>query len=242
MRIFQFLKCVLQKIIESAEDPSKTSRFSILERHIQLLKELDQALNEVDIARQQLKKKSRQLNSRTRNALTKAKHALLTDHEDLARIALIRKRMIMLEVEKLNQKILAVDKDKERLSIIKHRLTMHLDDYRTKQDILASCHTAKEAHFAVDKVMKGISDDYEALNQNQTLELTKKSVDDLHVRSEDIDELLQSGLLEDLSCPGAGPGNISKPHRSQIDIEIDKEVEVLKKEIKGNRGDWNNSK
>ncbi len=66
------------------------------------------------------------------NVLYKAKRALAADHEDLARIALSRRQMILSEVETLNQNILEVGKEEELLILVQHRLTTRFEVYRTK--------------------------------------------------------------------------------------------------------------
>jgi phage shock protein A len=234
MRIFQFLKRAIQKIIEPAEDPSKTSKFSIFEHYLRLLKELDQALNEVNKARHQLKKKSQQLRGSALTILSKAKRALAEDHEDLARIALSCRQMILREVETLNQKILEVDKEEERLILIQHRLTTRLEVYRTKHDILSVCQTAADAHIAVGEAMMEIAEYSAALNK--ALEFAEKNKKDIHARSEDIDEFLRSGNLNDLSKSVINLRDTSEHPGAQIDIEIEKELEAMKKEKKRKEG------
>lgn len=230
MRIFQFLKRAINKIIEPAEDPSKTSKFSIFDRYIQLLKELDQALDEVNKARQQLKKKSQQLRGQALNVFSKAKRAIEEDQEDLARIALIRRQMILREAEKLNQKILVVDKEKERLILIQHRLITRLDVYRTNHDILSVCQTAAEVHISVGEALKGITEDSAALNR--ALELAEKNKKEMQARVEDIDELLRSGNLDELSISLVDLDYTSEFPGTKIDTEIEKELEAMKKEKK----------
>jgi phage shock protein A len=230
MRLFQFLQHAIQKIIEPAEDPSQAGKLSIFERYLHLLQELDQALNEVNKTMQQLKQKSKQLHGRGTSALYKAKRALDADNEDLARIALRHRQIIIHEAKTINQKILEVDKEKERLTLIQHRLTTRLEVYRTKHNILSACQTAAEAQIAVGEAMKGISEDSAALNK--ALELAEKNKKEMQARAEDIDELLEFGNLNGLSICDIDIGNILEHPGAKIDIEIEKEFEAIKREKK----------
>jgi phage shock protein A len=237
MHIFQFLKHVIRKIMEPAEDPSKTGRFSVFDRYIQLLKELDEALSEVEKARQQLKKKSQQLRGRALNVFLKAERAVAEDNEELARIALSRRQMILCEIEKLNQKILEIDKEKERLILIQHRMAARLEIYLTKHDILSACQTAAQAHTAVGEAVKGIAKDSAELNQ--ALELAEKNKKDVQDRAEAIDAFLRSGNLDNLSIFGADLADLKDsyvPSGGQMDVEIEKELAAIKKKIRQKKG------
>ena len=197
MSVFRFLKLAIQKIIEPAEDPSKTGRVSIFESYNQLQKELDRVLNRVKKGRQQLKKKSQLLRGRALNIVSKAKLALDADNEELAQIALCRSQIIMHEVENLNQKILEIDREIERLVLIQHRLKTRIEIYRTRHDILSANQIAAEVHIAAGKAVKEIAKDSEELDQ--TFELAEKSKKDMLALGEDIKELLGPGNFGGLS-------------------------------------------
>ena len=76
--------------------------------------------------------------------------------------------------------------------------------------------------------MKGISEDSAAMNQ--ALELAEKNRKDMQARAEDINKLMESGNLNGPSMCDIDIGNILEYPGAKIDIEIEKELEAIKKE------------
>ena len=94
MGAFQFVKNIIKKILEPAQDPSGYDSSSIGHYH-RLLDELSTALNALNSAKQQLQNQSKQLGVRATEILDEAKRVLSDGREDIAKIALKRRRAIL---------------------------------------------------------------------------------------------------------------------------------------------------
>jgi len=178
---------------------------------------LDQALSEVNLAKKQLLQLSQKLGSRAFEVLLKAKRALASDREDLARIALRRRQAMLREAKKIEQQIIEVEQEAERLALVQQRLTARLEAYNTKRDVLSARQTAAEAQVAVGEAMGGLTEGPAELNK--ALELAEKNRENIQVRVEAIDELMRSGeVFADVD--------------GQNDADVEQELESLKREKK----------
>lgn len=213
----QFFNRIIRKILEPAKDPNIGSDLSGIEHQLRLLDELDRALREVHLAKKQLHQLAQKLEARASRDRIKAKRALAEQREDLARIALRRRHMILGEVRKIHQQMADVEQEAERLALVQQRLTARLEAYSTNRDVLSARQTAAEAQVAVGEAMGGITEGSEELNR--ALELAERNRGDIQARAEAIDELMRSGeAFADLS--------------DENDSEVERELKVLKREPK----------
>jgi phage shock protein A len=193
----QFFNNIIKNIFGPAEDPHGGSDLSGIEQQLQLLHDLDFALNEVNLAKKQLIRLSQRLGSQAVTVLSKAKQALVSDREDLARIALNRRQIMLREAKKIKHQIIEIEQEAERLSIIQQKVTARLEEYSTKRDVLSARQTAAEAQVAVGEAIGGITEG--SVDLNKALEFAEKNREDIQIRVEAINELIRNGdEFEDL--------------------------------------------
>ena len=193
----QFFNNIIKNIFNPAEDPHGDSDLPGIEQQLPLLHDLDRALNEVNLAKKQLIRLSQRLGSQAAAVLSKAKQALVSDREDLARIALNRRQIMLREAKKIKHQIIEIEQEAERLTIIQQKVTTRLEAFSTKRDVLSARQTAAEAQVAVGEAIGGITEG--SIDLNKALEFAEKNREDIQIRVEAINELIRNGdEFEDL--------------------------------------------
>jgi phage shock protein A len=187
----QFFNNIIKNIFNPAEEPHGDSDLSGIEQQLQLLHDLDRALDEVNLAKNQLIQLSQRLRSQAVVVLSKAKQALVSDREDLARISLNRRQIMIREAKKIKHQIIEIEQEAERLTIIQQNVTTGLEAYSTKRDVLSARQTAAEAQVAVGEVIGGITEG--SIDLNKTLEFAEKNREDIQMRVEAINDLIRNG-------------------------------------------------
>ena len=218
----RFFGELIKKIFEPAKDPAVGSDLSSIEHQLKLLRNLDRARKDVNLAKKQLQQIAHKLRREALEIFAKAKQAVGLDREDLARIALHRRQIMLREAKKIERQILEVEQEAERLALVQHRLTTRLEAYATRRDVLSARQSAAEAQVAAGEAMGGLTEGSEELNR--ALELAERNRENIQARVEAIDELIRSGeVFTDLE--------------GRTDSLIEQELRSLKKAKKHTKND-----
>lgn len=208
---------LLRPLLEPAKKPE--SALSLLEKQLELLKNLDSALLEINKAKEQIQRESGELHNRLPSLVNQAERALSANREDLARTALQRRKSIQHELEALKQQMLEVEQEEENLKLIQHRLAAKLESYKTKRDVATAREKAAEAQARVGEAITGVAEGTAELNQ--ALERAEENRQRMIARAAAIKRLVRSGVVED-------PLEITSGD-SESTQDVEKELEALKR-------------
>ena len=209
---------LLKKLLEPAKRPEAISS---LERQLELLRELDVALSEVRIAREKLRQEASRLQTRAPILEDHAKRALSNGREDLARTALGRRKAVLLELKALDQQMIEVEQEEDRLRTVEQRLSVSLEAYRARRDVLSAREKAAVAQVRAGQVMGGVAAGTAELNQ--ALERAEENRKRIQARSLVINRLIESGVVED-------PAEMSALD-SASDHDVEQELQALKGQL-----------
>ena len=102
-----------------------------------------------------------------------------------------------------------------------------MNDFRTQKEVLKAQYTAAKAETAVDESAAGISRD--AGDSGEALQRAQDKIATMQARAGAVDELLQSGVLEDV---GGDTDDIQKElDEAGSAAEVDRELAALKAQI-----------
>ena len=90
------------------------------------------------MAREKLRQEASRLQTRAPILENQAKRALSNGREDFARTALGRRKAVLLELKALDQQMIEVEQEEDRLRTAEQRLSVSLEAYRARRDVLSA--------------------------------------------------------------------------------------------------------
>jgi len=120
-----------------------------------------------------------------------------------------------------------LDEEEKKLTTTLDALQKRVNDFRTQKETLKAQYTAAKAVSEVDESTAGISKSFS--DSGQSLQRAQDKIATMQARSGALDELLESGVLEDV---GGGTDDIQK-ELDQVgkDAQVDNELAALKAQL-----------
>ncbi len=198
-RTSMILKSKMSSVLDRAEDPRQTLDYSY-EKQVELLRKVKQGVVEVASSRRRLEMQSEKVSAKIPKLEEQARQAMELGREDLARIALQRKQAALIELEGLEQQITGVEQEQERLTLSEQRLSAKVEAFRTRRESLKAQYTAAEASVKIGEALTGVSE--EMADVGLAVERAEHKIEAMRSRSSAIDQLADSGVLDDVSLSG----------------------------------------
>ena len=215
--------------MDRAEDPRQVLDYAYTQQQL-LLVRLRQGLVEVATSKQQLERQSKKLEARVPQLDDQARRAIGAGRDDLARIALERKRTALAEIEGLTAQIAEVGAEEKRLAGQERSLQVRIEEFRTHRDVVSARYSASEAEVKVKEALSGVSGELAELGM--AVGRAEEKADRLQARARALDSLADIGALQ----PVAGGDFVENElNRLTSGAEIDDELERLKAEIGARR-------
>jgi len=211
--------------MDRAEDPRQVLDYAYTQQQ-QLLVKLRQGLVEVATSKQQLERQSKRLQARVPQLDDQARRAVGAGRDDLARIALERKRSAVAEIEGLTAQIAEVGAEEKRLAGQERALQVRIEEFRTHRDVVSARYSAAEAEVKVKEALSGVSGELAELGM--AVGRAEEKADRLQARAQALDSLVDVGALAPV---GGGDYVENELKRLSSGVEIDDEIERLKAEI-----------
>src|SRR5271168_1183759 len=225
-RAHDILNAKANKALDAAEKPDEMLDLSY-EQMLDQLTKVRQALVSVAASRKQIELQEQQLQHSADHLEDQAKRALAIGREDLAREALSRKAATQAQIDPMEAQHQQLTEQEEKLEQTLAALQERVNTFRTQKETLKAQYTAASAESSVNESVAGISttlgDSGEALARAQDKIAT------MQARAGALDELLQSGVLEDV---GGGDDDIQKElDEVGKDASVDNELAALKAQL-----------
>jgi phage shock protein A len=156
-----------------------------------------------------------------------AKAALAQGREDLAREALSRKAAAQEQIDAMEPQREQLAAEEEKLEHTLDALQKRVNTFRTQKEVLKAQYTAAQAETAVGESAAGISQTFG--DSGAELQRTQDKIAQMQARAGAVDELLASGVLEDV---GGDTDDIQKElDEAGTAAGVDKELAALKAQI-----------
>ena len=156
------------------------------------------------------------------NVENQARQAMAAGREDLARMALQRKQTALIELEGLDEQIAQLEMEQEKLTRAEQRLTAKVEAFRSRKEIIKAQYSAAQAQVRIGSALSGISE--EMGDVQLAVERAEDKTTNLRAKAGAIDELAESGVLDDQLSPG-GSDPLSR-ELSQLTAEQNVEDEL----------------
>ncbi len=232
MTLFQRARDVLaakaNKALDAAEKPDEMLDLSY-EQMLDHITQTRRALVEIAAAGKRLELQEQQFQHTADHLQEQAKAALAVGKEDLAREALSRKSAAEAQVSDMEAQRQQLAEQEQKMEQTLATLQKRVNEFRSQKEVLKAKYTAAEATAGINADQAGISG---ALGDSgEALQRAQDKIANMQARAQATDELLQSGVLEDV---GGGTDEIqAELDEAGAAADVDKQLAALKAEIAG---------
>jgi phage shock protein A len=219
MTLFQRAHNIVQakanKALDAAEKPDELLDLSY-EDMLDQITRVRRGLVDIAAARRQTELQGQQLQHSADHLQDQAKAALAQGNEALAREALSRKAAAQAQLEDLSSQHDELAEQEQKLEHTLEVMQKRVSDFRSKKEVLKAQYSVAEAEAAPGDPGTGLQ---RALDQVATMQ----------ARAGAVDELIQSGVLEDV-------GGSTDEIQDELDqagsaADVDRQLAALKAEI-----------
>jgi len=231
MSLFQRAHDIVQakanKALDAAENPNEMLDLSY-EQMLDQITQVRRGLVDIAASRKQIELQEQQLQHSVDHLQSQAAAALSQGREDLAREALSRKAAAQAQIDAMEPQQEQLAEQEEKLEHTLEALQKRVNDFRTQKEVLKAQYTAAKAETSVGESAAGISQ--ESGDSGEALQRAQDKIATMQARAGAVDELLQSGVLEDV---GGDTDDIQKElDEAGSAAEVDKELAALKAQIR----------
>jgi phage shock protein A len=230
MSLFQRAHDIVQakanKALDAAEKPDEMLDLSY-EQMLDQITQVRRGLVDIAAAAKQIELQEQQLQHSVDHLQDQAKAALAQGNEDLAREALSRKAATQAQIDALEPQRQQLTEQEDKLTYTLEALQKRVNDFRTQKEVLKAQYTAAKAESSVGESAAGISRTFG--DSGAELQRAQDKIATMQARAGAMDELLQSGVLEDV---GGNTDDIQKElDEAGAAADVDKELAALKAEV-----------
>jgi len=228
-RMETVIKSKMNKVLNMMEDPRETLDYSY-EKQLELLQNVKRGVAEVTTSKKRLQLQRAKLMQNIDKLEGQAKDAIAANREDLARLALERKAALVQQVEGIDREVIELEKQEEKLIAAEKRLSTKVEIFRTRKESIKAQYSAAEAQVKINESVTGISE--EMADVGLALERAENKTEDMKARAEAIDELMEAGILQDLT---GGKDDIDR-ELSKISTQSNVESELSRLKTEAGKG------
>ena len=230
MTLFQRAHAIVQakanKALDAAEKPDEMLDLSY-QQMLDQITQVRRGLVEIAASRRQIELQEQQLQHTVDHLQDQARAALSQGNDDLAKEALSRKAAAQAQVDAMEPQHQQLTEQEQKLEQTLSALQQRVNQFRTQKEVLKAQYTAAQAETSVGERAAGISATFG--DSGAELQRAQDKIATMQARAGAVDELLQSGVLEDV---GGDTDDIQKElDEAGSSAEVDKELAALKAEI-----------
>ena len=226
-RLAAIIRAKVSKLLDRAEDPRETLDYSY-EKQLEMLTKVRRGMADVATGKKRLDLQIEQLTASVTKLESQAKQALSAGREDLARVALERKAGLQQQIQSISGQRDNLQAEQDKLVVAEQKLTARVEAFRTQKETIKAQYSAAEAQTRIGEAVSGISEDM--ADMGMAMDRAKQKVETMQARAGAIDELIESGALEDLT--GSGGDSIDRElSKVAAEGQINSELEAMKREM-----------
>jgi phage shock protein A len=211
-RTGEIIKAKWNSLLNRAENPNETLDYSY-EKQLESLQNVKRGVADVVTAKKRLQIQTQQLEQNVVKLDTQARQALAAGREDLARQALERKSGIQQQLQDLDGQV--------------KQLEARIEQFRSQKEVIKAQYSAAEAQVRIGEAATGIGREME--NTGLAIQRAKDKTESMQARASAMDELIESGDLQELGSNTTQLDRELQQVASQQ--QVDAELEKLKAEV-----------
>src|SRR5262252_4314717 len=218
-RAHQIVQAKANKALDAAEKPDEMLDLSY-EQMLDQITQVKRGLVAITGSRKQIELQEQQLQSTVEHLQEQAK-------EDLAREALSRKAAAQAQIDGMESQRQQLAEEQEKLERTLASLQQRVNTFRTQKEVLKAQYSAAKAESDIGATAAGISTSFS--DTGADIQRATDKIATMQARAEAVDELIQSGVLEDV---GGETDDIQQElEEAGTNAQVDKELAALKAEL-----------
>ncbi len=223
-RMSMVVRAKMSKIMDKVEDPRETLDYSY-EKQLELLQNVKRGVAEVTTSKKRLELQKAKLQESIDRMDAQAREAVKSGRDDLAKMALERKVALQAQSDSLDKQIVDLNSEQQKLMAAESRLATKVESFRTKKETIKAQYSAADAQVKITESVTGISE--EMADVGLAIQRAEDKTENMKARSAALDELLDSGVLEDYSGGDKVERELAKAKAAG---DVDAELARLKQE------------
>lgn len=225
-RFLLIVKAKISKLLGNAENPNEQLDYSY-EKQLELLQQVRRGVVDVTTSKKRLDLQAEKLEASVAKLDQQARAAMQAGREDLARIALERKQGVQTQLQGLDAQRKQLESEQAKLVGAEQKLTAKVEAFRTQKETIKAQYSAAEAQVKINEAFSGVSE--EMADVGLALQRAEDKTEQMKARAGALDELLESGVLDDMTQTG----DVIDRELAQVtqQSDVDAELEALKKEL-----------
>ncbi len=214
------------KALDAAENPNEMLDYSY-EQMLDHITQVRRALVDITASKKRLQLQEQQLQGTADHLNDQAKAALAQGREDLAREALSRRAATQQQIDELRPQEEQLNDEEQKMETALATLQQRVNDFRSKKEVMKAQYTAASAMTSVNEEAAGISKSLG--DSGAALQRAQDKIAIMQARASATDELLQSGVLEDV---GGDTDDIQHElDQASASASVDQQLAALKAQI-----------
>jgi phage shock protein A len=190
------VKAKFSKLLDKAEDPGETLDYSY-EKQLQLLQNVKRGIADVVTSKKRLQLQASQLEQTLVKLEEQARQALAQNREDLARAALERKTAVQAQLQGLDGQVAGLEAQQQKLVQSERQLSAKIEAFRSQKEVIKAQYSAAEAQVRIGEAATGIGE--QMADTGLAIQRAKDKTEQMQARASAMDELIESGTLEDFT-------------------------------------------
>ena len=225
-RAHDIVSAKANKALDAAENPNEMLDYSY-EQMLDHITQVRRALVDITASKKRLELQQQQLQHSVDHLGDQAKAALAAGREDLAREALSRKAAAQQEIDGMTSQHDQLAEEEQKMEQALSTLQDRVNNFRSQKEVMKAQYTAASAESSVNEEAAGISRSFG--DSGAALQRAQDKIANMQARAAATDELLQSGVLEDV---GGDTDDIQHElDEAGANAQVDKELAALKAQI-----------
>jgi len=225
-RAHDILAAKTNKALDAAEKPDEMLDLSY-EQMLDQITKVRQALVTIAASRKRIELQEQQLQHSVDHLQDQAQAALAQGREDLAREALTRKAAAQAQIDGMEPQHQQLTEEEQKMEQTLQVLQDRVNKFRTQKETLKAQYTAASAMTSVNESVAGISNTLG--DSGAALQRAQDKIATMQSRAGALDELLQSGVLEDV---GGDTDDIQKElDEAGTSADVDGQLAAMKAQL-----------
>lgn len=217
----------MNRALDRIEDPTQTLDYSY-EKQLELLRNVKRGLADIATSKQRLKIQSQKLEQEDQRLQSQAQQAVSLGRDDLAREALMRRQALQPQLTNLSTQVQQLDEQQSKLTQASQTLQTRIDMFRTQKEALKAQYTASSAQVKIGESFTGLSREMNDIGSS--VQRAQDRIEQMQARSGALDELIDSGALQDYSAQLGAGDDIDRQLQLSggVDNSIEAELAAMK--------------
>jgi phage shock protein A len=199
-RLSTLIRAKISKLLDRVEDPGETLDYAY-EKQLEQIQVIRKGIVDVVAAKKRLQSHANTLEQQAQKLDIQARTAVTVGRDDLARMAIERKQLIIVESGSLSQQIAELEHQQQQMIASESRLRTKLAAFRSRKEVIKAQYSAAEAQVRISEAASGVGS--EMADVGLAMQRAIDKTEAMRARANAVHELEAAGTFDDLT--GIGP-------------------------------------